>query len=101
MSQNEDKQNNKSVNVRFTLAESSSASKKFNSKEFKQEVKNTAKNISNCNGCEDDLAKQVADLKEVLAKALEYVDADFEGKIKPYNPAYLGRVINEALKDSE
>jgi hypothetical protein len=64
MSQNENKQKNESVNVRFTLGEFSRAAKKLNSEEFKQEVKNTVKKISNCNECEDDLAKQVADLIE-------------------------------------
>ena len=48
----------------------------------------------------EELKKQIEKLREVLAKALEYVDADFENKIKPYNPAHLGRVIAEALKES-
>lgn len=49
----------------------------------------------------EELKKRNEKLRGVLAKALEYVDADVENKIKPYNPAHLGRVIAEALKESE
>lgn len=47
------------------------------------------------------LVKQVAELRAALGEALAYVDADFEGKLKPCNPAHLGRVISKALELSE
>jgi len=48
-----------------------------------------------------DLVEQNKELKKVLARALKYVDADFEGKFKTDHPGQLGRVIAEALKESE
>ncbi|WP_444921295.1 hypothetical protein ACJJID_02185 [Microbulbifer sp. CnH-101-G] len=47
MSQNENKQKNENVKVKFVLDQSSSsAAKQLNSEEFKQVVKNTAKKIA-------------------------------------------------------